>query len=424
MRLLPLFGAHNSQHRTAGTQAACWPGRVLLGFPRHRFAPPLLLLAAGATQGLSKQGPVFLGGGPGGQVTIPGIATVPMESQPTGFTLLNKDGFTLALADHGPAISLWGGRLTLTMRCAARTRLGSFSGFLPRGGGREHCACFACAGIKRGLAAQAAGDGRRGSARIHDLPSRQPLLTPSCRGFATPLVATKGSELWLHAEGPIDPLLIQRLEPSINVALSRFASLAQQASSLDVHVGPKGAAVRLVFAGGATPTAEVGGYWCGVWGGGQSQPAPQVLQLSASQALNPVAGAYFDREFGYQLPCRAIQAHGATSPDAVAAGSRSPGHPGHNRPADCHFHGETVRAEPFPPFPCTQAIPCMAPRRQQTPAQMIVACAKQGCTVVHVEQSAPQGPPPPPHPPRPCHPPCRPQLGPSGLKAPSWPAGS
>ncbi|KAL4421018.1 hypothetical protein ABPG77_008855 [Micractinium sp. CCAP 211/92] len=145
----------------------------------------------GATQGLSKQGPVFLGGGPGGQVTIPGIATVPMESQPTGFTLLNKDGFTLALADHGPAISLWGGRLTLTMR-----------------------------------------------------------------GFATPLVATKGSELWLHAEGPIDPLLIQRLEPSINFALSRFASLVQQASSLDVHVGPKGAAVRLVFAGGATPTAE------------------------------------------------------------------------------------------------------------------------------------------------------------------------
>ncbi len=134
MRLLPLFGAHNSQHRTAGTQAACLPGRVLLGFPRHRFAPPLLLLAAGTTQALSKQGPVFLGGGPGGQVTIPGIATVPMESQPTGFTLLNKDGFTLALADHGPAISLWGGRLTLTMRCAAWPRLGSFPGFLPRGG--------------------------------------------------------------------------------------------------------------------------------------------------------------------------------------------------------------------------------------------------------------------------------------------------
>lgn len=76
--------------------------------------------AAGTTQALSKQGAVFLGGGPGGAVTIPGIATLSMENQATGFTLLNKEGFTLVAADHGPVASLWGGKLTLTMRCALR----------------------------------------------------------------------------------------------------------------------------------------------------------------------------------------------------------------------------------------------------------------------------------------------------------------
>ncbi|KAL4452741.1 hypothetical protein ABPG75_008403 [Micractinium tetrahymenae] len=146
---------------------------------------------AGTTQTLSKQGPVFLGGGPGGTWTIPGIVSAAMESQPSGFVLLNKDGFTLVQADHGPVLSLWGGRLSLTMR-----------------------------------------------------------------GFPQPVMAAKGSELWLHADGPIDPQLIQRMEPSINFALSRFASLAQQADSLDVYVGPKGAAVRLVYGGGATPSTE------------------------------------------------------------------------------------------------------------------------------------------------------------------------
>lgn len=96
-------------------------------------------------------------------------------------------------------------------------------------------------------------------------PRRSP--TPACpplslcRGFQSPVLATKGAELWLRAEGPIDPLAVQRLEPSIGFALGRVASLAQRAASMDVHIGPKGAAVRLVYAGGATPTPEVGGGW-------------------------------------------------------------------------------------------------------------------------------------------------------------------
>lgn len=65
---------------------------------------------------LSKQGPVFLGGGPGGEVVLPGVVVAAMESQPAGWTLLNKEGFALALADHAPVVSLWGGRITLTLR--------------------------------------------------------------------------------------------------------------------------------------------------------------------------------------------------------------------------------------------------------------------------------------------------------------------
>lgn len=82
-------------------------------------------------------------------------------------------------------------------------------------------------------------------------------LAPGRRGFPKPVMAAKGGEVWLRAGGPIDPVLVTRLEPSINYALSRFASLAQRATSMDVHIGPKGAAVRLTYSGGVTPAPEV-----------------------------------------------------------------------------------------------------------------------------------------------------------------------